>query len=69
MPNDLEAKQGWDWAKILWILGLGLFPPSLLFGLLWAILKKDVLGAFGVAAWWVAGMTVLFGIVGTYGCT
>ncbi|KAM5363817.1 hypothetical protein ACJZ2D_011793 [Fusarium nematophilum] len=58
-------KDGWDWAKIWWILGIGFFPPSLLFGVLWGILKQDVQGAFGVASWWMAGATIVVGIVGT----
>jgi hypothetical protein len=58
-------RRDWDWSKILWILGLGFFLPSLLFGMLWAVLIKDIQGAFGVAAWWMAGTTVIFGMVGT----
>jgi len=58
-------KEDWDWAKIWWILALGFFPPSLLFGILWGIMKKDIQGAFGVASWWMTGATILVGIVGT----
>ena len=34
--DDMEAwglsfKEGWDWSKIWWILGVGFFPPSLMF--------------------------------------
>jgi hypothetical protein len=60
-------KEDWDWVRIWWILALGFFPPSLLFGILWGILKGDIQGAFGVASWWMAGATILIGIVGT--CT
>lgn len=60
-------KEDWDWVRIWWILALGFFPPSLLFGTLWGILKGDIQGAFGVASWWMAGATILIGIVGT--CT
>lgn len=60
-------EEGWNWFKIWCILATSFFPPSLLFGLLWAILKKDVQGAFGVASWWMTGATILVGIVGT--CT
>ena len=71
-PDDLiEAwgiyfKQGWDLRKIFLILGLGSFPPSLLFGVLWAVLMDDIQGGFGVAAWWVSMAAVFLGIVGTY---
>ncbi|KFG83029.1 hypothetical protein MANI_117229 [Metarhizium anisopliae] len=58
-------KEDWDWAKIWWILGVGFFPPSLVFGILWGILKQDIQGAFGVASWWMAGAAVVVGITGT----
>lgn len=60
-------KEGWDWIKIWCVLGFGFFPPSLLFGILWGVLKKDVQGAFGVASWWMTGATILVGVFGT--CT
>ena len=60
-------KEDWDWAKIWWVLAVGFFPPSLLFGIIWGILKNDIQGAFGVASWWMTGATILIGIVGT--CT
>lgn len=53
------------WTKIWWILGIGFFPPSLLFAILWGILKQDIQGVFGVASWWMAGATIVVGIVGT----
>lgn len=69
--NVIEAwgiyyKEGWDWFKIWWILAIGFFPPSMLFGILWAIIQEDIQGAFGVAGWWMTGATILVGIVGTY---
>ena len=50
-----------DWAsQQIWILLFILFGiGSLIFGICWSILKRDVQGAFGVAAW----MTTLVGIV------
>ncbi|KAI2903998.1 hypothetical protein CBS63078_5829 [Aspergillus niger] len=59
-------KEDWNWAKIWWILALGFFPPSLLFGILWTVFKQDISGAFGVASWWMAGASIIVGIVGTY---
>ena len=60
-------KEDWDWVKIWCFLAIGFFPPSLLFGILWGILKKDIQGAFGIASWWMTGATILVGVVGT--CT
>jgi hypothetical protein len=60
-------KEGWNWTKIWCILSFGFFPPSLLFGILWGVLRKDVQGSFGVASWWMTGATIFIGVVGT--CT
>jgi hypothetical protein len=57
-------KEGWDWTKIWWVLAIGFFLLSLLFGILWGVLKKDIQGAFAVASWWMAGATILVGITG-----
>lgn len=61
----LYFKEGWNWNKIWWILGLGFFPPSLLFGILWAVLKQDIQGAFGVASWYMTAAAIVLGIVGS----
>ena len=58
-------EEGWHWPKIWCLLGLAFFSPSLLFGILWGILKHDIQGAFGVASWWMTGTTIVAGIVGT----
>ncbi|CAG9993889.1 unnamed protein product [Clonostachys byssicola] len=58
-------KQGWNWSRIWWVLGLAFFPPSLLFGILWSVLRQDIQGAFGVASWWLTSATILIGILGT----
>jgi hypothetical protein len=62
-------KEGWDWAKVWWVLFIFFFQASMLFAILWGILKKDLQGAFGVASWWMTGGTILVGIVGTYSWT
>jgi hypothetical protein len=59
-------REEWNWRRIWGILGLAFFPPSLLFGVLWAILRKDIQDAFGVASWWMTGATILLGIIGSY---
>ncbi|WQF89879.1 hypothetical protein CDEST_14893 [Colletotrichum destructivum] len=58
-------KEDWDWERIWWLLGLAFFPPSMLFGILWGVLKQDLQSAFGIASWWMTGATIIFGIVGT----
>ncbi|KAK6218413.1 hypothetical protein QIS74_06293 [Colletotrichum tabaci] len=58
-------KEDWDWEKIWWLLGLAFFPPSMLFGILWGVLKHDLQSAFGIASWWMTGATIIVGIVGT----
>ncbi|VUC35062.1 unnamed protein product [Clonostachys rosea] len=56
-------KEGWNWSRIWWVLGLAFFPPSLLFGILWSVLRQDIQGAFGVASWWLTSATILLGIL------
>ncbi|GFF64621.1 hypothetical protein IFM47457_03583 [Aspergillus lentulus] len=58
-------EEGWNWAKIWLFLAIGFFLPSLVFGVLWGILKKDVQGAFGIASWWMTGATIILGVIGT----
>ncbi|CAI6289655.1 unnamed protein product [Periconia digitata] len=62
-------KEGWHWVKIWVFLGVGFFPPSLLFGVIWSVVRDDVQGGFGVAAWWLAGATIVVGILGTRSMT
>ncbi|KAF2091365.1 hypothetical protein K490DRAFT_60808 [Saccharata proteae CBS 121410] len=52
-------KEGWNWFKVWVVLGLGFFPPSILFDILWAVPNHDIQGAFGVASWWMTGATIL----------
>ncbi|KAI5457664.1 hypothetical protein BGZ63DRAFT_466933 [Mariannaea sp. PMI_226] len=63
----IYIQEDWDWGKIWTILGMAFFPPSLLFGILWGVLKNDIQGAFGVASWWMTAGTILVGIIGTCG--
>jgi hypothetical protein len=62
----IQFKEGWHWPKVLWILAVGFALPSLLFGTLWALLKNDIQGGFGIATWWLTGATILVGLIGTY---
>ncbi|PKY04676.1 hypothetical protein P168DRAFT_289557 [Aspergillus campestris IBT 28561] len=56
--------EGWDESKIWCIVGFGVFLPSLLFAIFWAVFKGDVEGAFAIAGWWVAGAAIVVGIMG-----
>ena len=58
-------RESLDWKRIWTALGLAFFLPSLLYGILWGILRKDIQGAFGVAAWWMTGATIVVGMMGT----
>ncbi|CAG8276302.1 unnamed protein product [Penicillium salamii] len=58
-------REDWDWMRIWTVLGVAFFTPSVLFGILWGIMKQDIQGAFGVASWWMTGATIAVGIVGT----
>jgi hypothetical protein len=57
-------KEDWNFIRIWWVLGIGFFVPSMLFGVLWAVFREDVQGAFGIASWWMTGGTLLIGILG-----
>jgi hypothetical protein len=47
----IQFVEGWHWFKI-WLLSFSLFGlGGLVFAVLWAVLKHDVQGAFGVAAY------------------
>jgi hypothetical protein len=58
-------EEGWNWARIWLFLAIGFFLPSLVFGVLWGVLKRDVQGAFGIASWWMTGATIILGVIGT----
>jgi hypothetical protein len=60
-------RDDWNWTRIWVVLGVAFFPPSLLFGILWGIIRQDIQGAFGVASWWMTGATIAIGIIGS--CT
>ena len=58
----IHLEEDWHWVKI-WNLGSALFIfGSLMFGVLWAVFKKDVQGAFGISSFW----TSIFAIVLAY---
>ena len=44
-------REDWDWTRIWVVLGLAFFLPSLLFGILWGIMRQDIQGAFGAVSY------------------
>ncbi|KAL8925522.1 MAG: hypothetical protein Q9208_003413 [Pyrenodesmia sp. 3 TL-2023] len=62
----IHLVEGWAWTKI-WLLSLTLFLlSSLVFAISWSILKHDLQGAFGVAAYFVALVALGIGTVQAY---
>lgn len=62
----IEIVDGWIMSRI-WLLALAFFlVGSLVFGICWTILKKDVQGAFGVAAYMVAFLGLVVGNIQMY---
>lgn len=59
-------KESWDLVKIWLIVAIGFVLPSLLFGILWGHLKKDLQGAFGVASVWITCGSIFMGLFATY---
>jgi hypothetical protein len=59
-------KEDWNRSRIWWFLATVFGVASLLFGILWGVLEKDIQGAFGVACWWMTGSTIFIGVIGTY---
>lgn len=57
----IQIVEGWLGSRI-WLLSLSLFLcGSLAFGICWTVLKHDIQGAFGVAAYIVAFLTLAVG--------
>ncbi|KAI4185198.1 MAG: hypothetical protein LQ346_005961 [Caloplaca aetnensis] len=62
----IHLVEGWAWTKI-WLLSLTLMLlSSLVFAISWSVLKHDLQGAFGVAAYFVALVALGIGTVQAY---
>jgi hypothetical protein len=59
----ISYEEGWDHEKIGLVLLIVFFGGSLVFGLSWTVVRNDIQGAFGVAAWWLSASTILLGYV------
>ena len=61
----LYFQEGWYWPMI-WALVLTLFlGGSLIFGVLYAVFRKDAQSAFGIASYWITAATLLIGYLAT----
>jgi hypothetical protein len=60
----VHFREGWNWPKI-WAVVLTFFGASLIFGVLYAVLKRDAQSAFGIASYWIAAATILLGYLTT----
>lgn len=59
----IHLVKGWVMSR-LWLLSLAMFVlGSLVFGICWAVLRHDVQGAFGVAAYMVALVGLVVGTI------
>jgi hypothetical protein len=59
----LYFQEGWNWAKITTFVLTLFVGGSLIFGLLYAVLKKDLQTAFTIATYWFTAAGVLLGYV------
>lgn len=62
----IHFDEGWDLVKIWLILMIGFIIPSLVFGIVWSRVMKDVQGAFGIASVWITCGTVFLGSLHLY---
>lgn len=58
----IELVEGQDWG-FLWVLGFLITASSMIFGIAWTLVMKDIQGGFTVAGYIVALETTLVGTV------
>jgi hypothetical protein len=56
-------KEGWDFDIIITVSFIVFIIGSLLFGICWSVLEKDIQGAFGVSAYIVTACGLLVAFV------
>ena len=62
----IHLVEGWIMTRV-WLLALGSFVlGSLVFGVCWSILRRDVQGAFAVSAYIITLLTLVVGTVQAY---
>jgi hypothetical protein len=59
-------EEGWNESKLKHGGFLIFVVGSLVFAILWSILKHDIQSAFGISAYWMTGLAIIFGYVATY---
>lgn len=62
----IHLVEGWAWTRILLLSLALLLLGSLVFAISWSVLKHDLQGAFGVAAYLVALVALSIGTVQAY---
>ena len=61
----IHFREGRNWPKIWMVVLIVFFLASLIFGVVYAVLKKDAQTAFGIAGYWVTLATALLGYLTT----
>jgi hypothetical protein len=54
-------EEGWDEAKLRHGAFLIFVVGSLIFAILWSVLKHDIQSAFGISAYWMTGLAIVAG--------
>jgi hypothetical protein len=49
----IEFREGRSSSKIMWLILVIFILSSVVFGVVWTVMKKDLQGAFGVSGWLV----------------
>jgi hypothetical protein len=63
---EIQFEEGWSWMRISIAVGLVFFFPSLLFGVIWGLLKHDLQSSFAIASWWMIGATIMLSITAAF---
>lgn len=61
----IYIREGLNWNKVWALMVIAFIGGSLIFSILWTVLKHDTQGAFGVASWWLTMCTVVLGYFAT----
>ncbi|KAM6506766.1 hypothetical protein FALCPG4_018595 [Fusarium falciforme] len=59
----LHFQEGWHWRTIYFVVVVLLVTGSLVFGVTWSVLKRDIQGAFAIAGTWLALGPLLLGYI------
>lgn len=59
----IHLVEGPLWERIFWLMTSVFGGGSLIFGILWTVLQKDISGAFAVSAWMLTLTVLIIGHV------